>query len=80
MEGRWPTLLRRDGISGSFLVGGESKGDSFRHVPWRGVDGRARAKAQRDADDGDARGRRHLLGGVVLALLALPRLEHRGKP
>jgi hypothetical protein len=45
-----------------------------------GVDGRARAKAQRDADDGDARGRRHLLGGVVLALLALARLEHRGKP
>jgi hypothetical protein len=34
-EGRWPTLLRRDGISGSFLVGGESKGDSFRHVLWR---------------------------------------------
>jgi hypothetical protein len=35
-------------------------------------------KARRDADDGDARGRRHLLGGVVLALLVLPRLEHGG--
>jgi hypothetical protein len=36
-------------------------------------------KARRDADDGDARERRHLLGGVVLALLVLPRLEHGGK-
>jgi hypothetical protein len=45
-----------------------------------GVNGRARAKAQRDADDGDAGGSRYLLGGVVLALLVLPRLEHQGKP
>jgi hypothetical protein len=45
-----------------------------------GVDGKVRAKAQHDADDGDACGRRHLLGGVVLALLALLRHEHRGKP
>jgi hypothetical protein len=45
-----------------------------------GVDGRARKKAQHDADDGDARGRCHLLGGVVLVLLALLHLEHRGKP
>jgi hypothetical protein len=33
-----------------------------------------------EADDGDARGRRHLLGGVVMVLSVLPRLEHRGKP
>jgi hypothetical protein len=39
-----------------------------------------RVKSLREADDGDARGRRHLLGGVVMALLVLPRLDHRGKP
>jgi hypothetical protein len=37
-------------------------------------------KALHDADDGDARGRRHLLGGVVMALPVLPRLDHRGNP
>jgi hypothetical protein len=45
-----------------------------------GVDGRAGANSLHEADDGDARGRRHLLGGVVMALTVLPRLEHRGKP
>jgi hypothetical protein len=45
-----------------------------------GVDGRTGAKSLREADDGDARGRRHLLGGVVMVLSVLPRLEHRGKP
>jgi hypothetical protein len=45
-----------------------------------GVDGRAGAKSLHEADDGDARGRRNLLGGVVMALTVLPRLEHRGKP
>jgi hypothetical protein len=45
-----------------------------------GVDVRARAKDQRDADDGDARGHHYLHGGIVLALLILPRLEHQGKP
>jgi hypothetical protein len=40
----------------------------------------ARVKARRDVDDGDARGHHHLLGGVVLALLVLPCLEHQGKP
>jgi hypothetical protein len=45
-----------------------------------GVDGRAGAKSPREADDGDARGHRHLLGGIVMVLTMLPRLEHRGKP
>jgi hypothetical protein len=37
-------------------------------------------KALREPDDGDARERRHLLGGVVMALLVLPYHEHREKP
>jgi hypothetical protein len=45
-----------------------------------GVDDRAGAKSLREADDGDARGRRHLLGGVVMVLSVLPCLERRGKP
>jgi hypothetical protein len=45
-----------------------------------GVDGRAGEKSLREADDGDARGRRHLLGGIVMVLTMLPRLVHRGKP
>jgi hypothetical protein len=44
-----------------------------------GVNGRAGAKSLHEADDGDARGRRHLLGGIVMALTVLPHLEHRGK-
>jgi hypothetical protein len=45
-----------------------------------GVVGRAGAKSLREADDGDARRRCHLLGGVIMALTVLPRLEHWGKP
>jgi hypothetical protein len=45
-----------------------------------GVDGRARAKSLREANDGDTRGRRHLLGGIIMALTVIPRLEHQGKP
>jgi hypothetical protein len=45
-----------------------------------GVDGRTEAKSLREADDGDARGRRHLLGGVVMVLSVLSHLEHQGKP
>jgi hypothetical protein len=45
-----------------------------------GVDGRTRAKSLREADDGDAQGRRHLLGGVIMVLSVLPHLDHRGKP
>jgi hypothetical protein len=45
-----------------------------------GVDGRVGAKSLREADDGNARGRHHLLGGVVMALTVLPRLEHWGNP
>jgi hypothetical protein len=37
-------------------------------------------KSLGEADDGDARGHRHLLGGVALALLVLPCLEQWGKP
>jgi hypothetical protein len=44
-----------------------------------GVNGRAGAKSLREADDGDARGCRHLLGGIVMALTVLPHLKHRGK-
>jgi hypothetical protein len=44
-----------------------------------GVDGKAEAKSLREADDGDARGQSHLLGGIIMALTLLPRLEHRGK-
>jgi hypothetical protein len=39
-----------------------------------------RAKALLFADDGDAYGRRLLLGGVVMALPVLPHVERRGKP
>jgi hypothetical protein len=42
-----------------------------------GVDCRVGEKALLD---NDAWGRHHLLGGVVMALPMLPRLEHRGKP
>jgi hypothetical protein len=45
-----------------------------------GIDDWAGAKSPREANDGDARGRRHLLGGIVMVLTVLPRLEHRGKP
>jgi hypothetical protein len=36
------------------------------------VNGRAEEKSLREADDGDARWRSHLLGGVVMALTVLP--------
>jgi hypothetical protein len=39
-----------------------------------------RVKAQRDVDDDDPCGRRHLLVSIFMALLVLPRLEHRGNP
>lgn len=45
-----------------------------------GADGCAGAKALLEADDGDAYGRRLLLGGVVMALPMLSRLERQGKP
>jgi hypothetical protein len=32
------------------------------------------------SNDGDAHGRRHLLGGVVMAMLVLSHLDHREKP
>jgi hypothetical protein len=63
---------------GSHLLVGVPKPAPFCAYPMdSGVDGRAGAKSLREAD---ARGRCHLLGGVVMALSVLPRLEHRGKP
>jgi hypothetical protein len=61
---------------GSHLLVGVPKLAPFCAYPMdTGVDGRAGAKSLREADDGDARGRRHLLGGVVMALSVLPHLE-----
>jgi hypothetical protein len=37
-----------------------------------GVDGSAEAKSPRQADDGDAHGRHHLLGGVVMVVSGFP--------
>ncbi|KAE8800518.1 hypothetical protein D1007_24013 [Hordeum vulgare] len=48
------------------------------HGRW--VDGMAGAESLREADDGDACGHSHLLGGVVIVLPVLPRPEHEGKP
>ena len=44
-----------------------------------GVDDRVGEKSMCEAYNGDSYGRRHLFGGVVMALLVLPRLEHQGK-
>jgi hypothetical protein len=37
-----------------------------------GVDGRVGEKSLHEADDGDTRGRRHLLGGVIMVLTLDP--------
>jgi hypothetical protein len=45
-----------------------------------GVDDRVGAKSLHEADDEDTRGCRHLFGGIFMAMHALLRLEHLGKP
>jgi hypothetical protein len=65
--------------SSSPLDGGMLKTAHFCVSHGLGVDGRAGAKSPLRANDGDACGSRHLLGGVM-ALPELPHLEHRGKP
>ena len=53
-----------------------------------GVDGTAGAKSlhevgaksQHEVGNGNARGHHHFLGGAVIALLVLTRLEYQGKP
>jgi hypothetical protein len=62
-----------DARSGSSLAGGCLKAAPFCvHLLDLWVDDRAGAKSLCAADDGDACGRRHLLEGVVMALLRVP--------
>jgi hypothetical protein len=66
---------------GSPLFIGVPKTTLFSAYPMgSGVTGKAGAKSLREDDDGDAHGRRHLLGGIAVALTMLPCLEHRGEP
>jgi hypothetical protein len=63
------------------LIGGAAKCGSSRPVSMIfGANGGAGAKALLEASNGDARGRRFLLGGIVMVLSVLPHHQHGGKP
>jgi hypothetical protein len=75
---RFPASSPRLGydIVNSLLVDDESKDDALLHLRWVRDDDSAGAKTLHEANDGEARGLRHLFRDVVMALLVLPCLKH----